>query len=54
MNTDTGFREVSTDEQRAVDGGNAILRAIVIIMTADQQRTAAGSGPTLVHEPKHQ
>jgi hypothetical protein len=59
MNTNNSgkleLRDVAVDELQSVEGGWGILRALVIIMTADQQR-AAGSGqqPTLVHEPKHQ
>jgi hypothetical protein len=48
----TEMREVTGDELRTVEGGFGILRALVVILTAEQQKEAAQ--PTLIHEPKHQ
>jgi hypothetical protein len=47
-----GLREVTVDELQSVDGGWGILRALVVILTAEQQQAA--SQPTLFHEPTHQ
>jgi hypothetical protein len=46
------LRDVSTDEMQTVEGGFGILRALVVILTAEQQKAAAQ--PTLIHEPTHQ
>jgi hypothetical protein len=49
------MREVIGEDLQTVEGGSSLLRALVIILTADQQR-AVGSAqqPTLIHEPTHQ
>jgi hypothetical protein len=48
----TEMRDVTAEEMQTVEGGVGILKALVVILTAEQQRQAAQ--PTLIHEPKHQ
>jgi hypothetical protein len=55
MTTEITFREVTAGELEDVDGGFGILRALVVILTTEQQRAATGGQqPKLVHEPVHQ